>query len=152
MNAWLLTWEVNTAKVKEKIVAVLSSRKSDRAIAELMELLVLRANSTARDVAYYSNRKRELVYKAQTPLGINRVPHGERILCGHDPWLYGRKVTEFKVMVDESSDEEVITWREPNDFRWTDSGERDIEIAKQGECKSWRRPNRPLSTDIWPGA
>jgi hypothetical protein len=151
MNAWLLTWECNAAKTQEKIVAILTSRRSDRAIAELMELLVLRANSTARNVAYYANRKRELVYKAQTPLGINRVPHGERILCGHDPWLYARKVTELTVVVDELSNEEVLTWREPDDFRWTDNSERRIEVAKRGELKSWRRPNLPLANDILPG-
>ena len=149
MKAWLLSWECNTSTVAEKIAAILSSRRSDRAIAELMELLVLRANSTARNVAYYANRKRELVYKAQTPLSINRVPHGERILCGHDPWLYGRKVTDFKVVVDESADEEILTWREPDDFRWVDKSERHVEIAKSGEYKTLRRPNRPLSTDIW---
>ncbi len=151
MNAWLLTWECNTAKVKERIVAILSSRKSDRAVAEIMELLVLRANSTARNNAYYANRKRELVYKAQTPLAINRVPHGERILCGHDPWLYGRKVTDLEVEVDESSNEEVLRWREPIDYRWTDSPERSIEVAKQGEYKSLRRPDRPLAADIYSG-
>jgi len=150
MNAWLLTWVCNTAKVEEQLVAILTSRRSDASVAELMELLVLRANSTARSVAYYANRRRELVYKAQTPLAINRVPHGERILCGHDPWLYGRKVSELEVQVDEASNQEVVTWREPNDFRWTDGSERGIEIAKQGERKSLRRPNRPLSADVYP--
>jgi hypothetical protein len=151
MNAWLLTWECNTSKTREKVVAILSSRRSDRAVAELMEFLVLRANSTARNVAYYANRRKELVYKAQTPLPINRVPHGERILCGHDPWLYGRKVTDFEVVVDESRNEEVLTWREPDDYRWKDKSESHIEVARKGGVKSVRRPNTPLSTDIWPG-
>jgi hypothetical protein len=149
VNAWLLTWECNTSSVKERIVAILSARRSGGTVAELMELLVLRANSTARNVAYYANRRRDLVYKAQTPLDINRVPHGERILCGHDPWLYGRKVKNLKIEVDASKDEEVVRWQEPDDFRWTDASERRIEVAKEGQQKSLRRPNVPLSTDIY---
>ena len=151
VNAWLLTWECNTAKVRERLVAILSSRRSERVIAELMELLVLRASSTAASVAYYANRRRELVDKAITPLVINGVPYGERIRCGHDPWLYGRKVRELKIVLDQRTDEEVVTWREPDDFRSTNGNPGRIEIAKHGITKEWRRPNRPLSADIWPG-
>jgi hypothetical protein len=149
MNAWLLTWEWSSAKPVEKIVAVLSSRRSDSSIAELMELLVLRSIYPAREVAYYANRKKAMVYKAQTPLNINGVPHGERILCGHDPWLYGRKVRDLKITVDESTDEEVITWREPKNFKWTDDSRNSITVDTEGELKEWRRPNKPLSRDIW---
>lgn len=149
MNAWLLTWEWTSTEPTEKIAAILSSRRSDSAIADLMELLVLRSRYPAKEVAYYANRKREMVYKAQTPLGINGVPHGERIMCGHDPWLYGRKVRDLKVAVDESNDEEVITWREPNNFKWADESKRSIVVASEGEVKHWRRPNKPLSKDVW---
>jgi hypothetical protein len=148
VKAWLLTWECNTSSVKEKIVAVLCSRRSDQAVAGLMEFLVLRATSSAHSLAYYANRRKELVYRAQTPLAINRVPHGERILCGHDPWLYGRKVSALRVELDAASNEELVSWREPDDFRWTDGSERAIEVARAGIVKSLRRPNRALSADI----
>lgn len=149
MNAWLLTWEWSSTKPVEKIVAVLSSRRSDSSVAELIELLVLRSLYPARDVAYYANRKKAMVYKAQTPLNINGVPHGERILCGHDPWLYGRKVRDLKIVVDASADEEVITWQEPNNFKWAEGSKSSIVVATEGELKQWRRPNKPLSQDIW---
>ena len=149
MNAWLLTWEWTSTEPTEKIAAILSSRRSDSAIADLMELLVLRSRYPAKDVAYYANRKRQMIYKAQTPLGINGVPHGERILCGHDPWIYGRKVRDLKVTLDETNDEEVITWREPKDFKWADESKRSIVVASEGEVKQWRRPNKPLSKDVW---
>ena len=70
-------------------------------------------------------------------------------MCGHDPWLYGRKVRDLKVAVDESNDEEVITWREPNNFKWADESKRSIVVASEGEVKHWRRPNKPLSKDVW---
>lgn len=149
MNAWLLTWEWSSTKPVEKIVAVLSSRRSDSSVAELMELLVLRSLYPARDVAYYANRKKAMVYKAQTPLNINGVSHGERILCGHDPWLYGRKVRDLKIAVDASTDEEVITWREPKNFKWAEGSQCSIVVDTEGELKQWRRPNKPLSKDVW---
>lgn len=149
MNAWLLTWEWSSTKPAEKIVAVLSSRRSDSFVAELMELLILRATYTARDIAYYANRKREMAYKAQTPLNVNGVPHGERILCGHDPWLYGRKVSDLMIVVDLSTNEEVLTWKEPNNFKWAEGSTSSIVVAAEGEFKQWRRPNKPLSTDTW---
>lgn len=149
MNAWLLTWEWTSTKPTEKIAAILSSRRSGSAIADLMELLVLRSRYPAKDVAYYANRKREMVYKAQSSLDINGVPHGERILCGHDPWLYGRKVRDLKVTVNETNDEEIITWREPNNFKWADESKRSIVVASEGEVKRWSRPNKPLSKDVW---
>ena len=149
MRAWLITWECNTSSVVERIVAVLSSRKSDSAVAELMELLVLRATSSVHSLAHYANRRKELVYKAQTPLVINRVPHGERILCGHDPWLYGRKVTGLQIEVSASGNEEVVSWREPDDFGWTNETEREIQVAKAGVVKSLSRRSVPLTSDIF---
>lgn len=148
MNAWLLTWEWTSTEPTEKIAAILSPRRSDSAIADLMELLVLRSRYPAKEVAYYANRKRQMVYKAQTPLRISGVPHGERILCGRDPWLYGRKVRDLKVTLDETNDEEVITWQEPKDFKWADESKRSIVVASEGEVRQWRRPNKPLSKDV----
>ena len=114
-----------------------------------MELLVLRALYPAREAVYYANRKKKMVHKAKTPLNVNGVPHGERILCGHDPWLYGRKVRNLKIAVDTSTDEEVITWREPNNFKWAEDSKSSIVVATEGELKQWRRPNKPLSKDVW---
>ena len=146
MRMWLLTWECNTSKVKEEFVAVLSSRKSDSSIAELAEYIVLRATSNAQSLAYYANRRRELVNKALTPLNINNIPHSNRILCGHDPWLYARIVTEFKVIDDDLSNEEIISWREPDDFRLSDTSPSNTEVAKRGDKKILRRKNRAVSS------
>lgn len=114
-----------------------------------MELLVLRSRYPAKEAAYYANRKNAMVYRAQTPLVINDIPHGGRVLCGHDPWLYGRRVRDLRVVVDTNTDEEVITWREPNNGKWADESKRSIVVATEGELKQWRRPNKPLSKDVW---
>ena len=148
MKAWLLTWETYTVTPAEHIVAVLTSRRSTSAVAELMEFLVLRANAGAKSAAYYANRRRELVYRAQTPLGINGVPHGDRIMCGHDPWLYGRIVSQLEVKVDNATKEEIVSWQEPRDLRWEDESARSVVTAREGKRKTVRRLNRPLSQDV----
>jgi hypothetical protein len=133
MNAWLLTWEWTTTRPREKIVAILSSRRSDASIAELVELLVQRTLCGAHDLAYYANRRKKLICKAETPLIINSIPHGQRVLCGHGPWLYGRVVTDLKVMMDGATDEEVLTWQEPPQYRWAGSSMTAIELAAEGK-------------------
>lgn len=148
MRAWLLTWVYHKSKVQEEIVAVLSSRKSDKTVSELVEFIVLRANSSVINMAYYANRRDKLVYKASTSQLINGVPHGERVLCGHDPWLYARKVTDFKVDFDEKSNEEIVSWREPDNYRWTQD-KRSIEVSELGSLKVIRRQKKELSSDIF---
>jgi hypothetical protein len=150
MRAWLLTWVFTSTEPKEKVVAILPARRSDRSVAELMELLVQRAMSGAGSALHYLHRRKQLVHKAQTPLVINKVPHGQRVLCGHDPWLYGRVVSELKVVVDQQSGDEVLLWVEPDDWKFADGERSNVEVASAGEHCELRRPNRPLSGDVWP--
>lgn len=150
-RAWLVTWEVTKIQPSEIIVAVISSRRSEAFVKGLMEFLVLRAFSSVGQAVYCANRPSKLVYKAQTRFLINRVPHGERILCGHDPWLYGRKVSDLAVSVDETSGEEIVSWSEPPDWKWSDDAKYPVvEAASEPKRMVVRRPKeRPMSRDIW---
>ena len=49
----------------------------------------------------------------------------------------------------KTNDEEVISWREPDNFKWADESRRSIIIASEGEIMHVRRPNKPLSKDVW---
>ena len=150
MNAWLITWERLDARPTsyEKIVAILGSRRSERAIADIIEVLYLRATSDAGGMAQSANRPRNMVYRAEYPQIINNVPHGDRILCGHNPWLYGRKVTNLTIT--EDGDFEVVTWAEPPIWRRKGTTGFEIEIVSEGEHQEWRRPiHRPLSEDAY---
>jgi len=147
VKAWLLTWTWLKYEPAESLVAILSSRKSDRSVAELMELLVLRSQGAAVENAHYAHRPKPPSLKAQTPLLINRVPHGDRVLCGYDPWLYGRKVSDLHIVLDRAANEEVLSWREPDDYAWAEPDERTLTPAAQGKPKQLRRPNGPLSAD-----
>lgn len=149
MNAWMITWErLDVRPVPyEKIAAILSGRRSERSVADFMELLYLRATGDASAMAYYANRPRKKTGCAQYPWSINGVPH-ERILCGNNPGLYGRRVTNLKISRDGA--DELLKWQEPPTFRWKGASRTEIETAEAGDLKEWRRlANRPLSEDAY---
>jgi hypothetical protein len=79
MKAWLVTWEWvgDHAKVRDPFIAILSSRKSDRRVAEFVEYYYLLMTSSAPEIASLANRPRDIPYKAETTVRINDVPHGE---------------------------------------------------------------------------
>lgn len=149
MNAWLITCERLDVRPEpyEEIAAILSGRRSERSVAEFMEFLYLRATCDALSMAYYANLPKEMIGRAQYPQPINGVPH-ERISCGHNPWLYGRRVTNLTISRD--GDDEVLKWQEPRTFRWEGASRTEFETAEAGELKEWRRPvNCPLSEDAY---
>lgn len=149
MNAWLITWERLDVRPEpyEKVAAILSGRRSERSVAQFMEFLYLRATCDASSMAYYANRPKEMIGRAQYSQLINGVPH-ERISCGHNPWLYGRRVTNLTIARD--GEDEVLKWQEPPTFRWKGASRTETETAEAGELKEWRRPaNCPLSEDAY---
>jgi hypothetical protein len=150
MKAWMITWE--NAEVRrrlpEKIAALLSPRLSSSRVAELVELLMLRATCDAGAMAYCARRPKERLHRAATSLLINQIPHGDRVLCGQNPWLYGRKVSELSVS--REGDMEVLSWREPPTIRWKNKATSEFGPWKDGEVTVHRRPvERPVSQDIW---
>jgi len=151
MNSWLITWEfVGRESDIDKITAILSSRKSERYVAEFMELLYLRSTCSAGQMAYYANRQKRILFKAQRGLLINEIPH-EGILCGSSScWLYARKVRNLKICVDKSKTKEIISWVEPLQYKWKDGGRSIIELESEGTANQWERDcSKPLSKDTW---
>lgn len=152
MNAWLITWE-GTRDQKDtsgKIVAILSSRKSEKTVVDVVESIYIHSTCNASDIAYYANRRGKMPFKVQSVVLINGIPHGDRIFCGNsDRWLYARRVSKFKVRVDKAKKRETLTWVEPSTYKW--KGKRQsIELAAEGEVGYWERNHlAPLSTDTW---
>lgn len=146
MKAWLVTWQWigDHAQVGDPLVAILSSRKSDRAVSEFVEQYYLMASATAGEMAYYMNRRRKLPHKARTPEIINEIPHGGRIRCGADPYIYARLVTDLRIEELDDEDVEIITWREPSASQWKDGSKTEIELAWHGQQASLRRKRGPV--------
>jgi hypothetical protein len=143
MKAWLLTWKWYDSERSEKVVVIISSRRSEKYIREFVELLVMASEYNATDMAYFANKRRESQYQAKCPLNINGVPHGDRMICGNDPLLYARKVSSLKVKRDKKTGEEVLSWREPDDYESSNT-KREVVIASQGIETTIRRPNESL--------
>lgn len=133
MNAWLITWDWcgEHAAVTDRIAAILGARKSESKVAELVEFIYMHSRSSVGEIAHYANRPSRIPFKAQRSMVINGVPHGERIICGNNPWLYARKVSDLNVHSDPGSDIETISWMEPPTFGWKNGPLSEIVRAKE---------------------
>lgn len=152
MNAWLITWE-GTRLYKgniEKTVAILSSRKSDKFIAEFIELLYMRSIYTASGMAYYANRRKDMPFKAQMHLAADGILYPGRIFCGTGEFmLYARRVINLNIRVDKQRGKEILTWAEPIAYRWEDGQLLEVEPESNDELKYYERDYlAPLSKDI----
>lgn len=151
MKAWIVTWEWcgRTAAVADKIAAVLPPQYSDRRVADIVQLLYNLATSELSELAAYAKRPGQIPYKPRVGQVINSVPHSDRVTCGHNPWLYARRVTGVRVWQEPEIDIEVIEWTEPQTFRWKDERQMSIEVASQGMREQVRRSMQgPLRNDL----
>ncbi len=90
------------------------------------------------------NRKKKIPCKVESCTTINGIPHGGRINCGRNPWIYARLVSEFKIATDETQEFDIISWREPPIYRWKDSKQSGFEIDKEGAEVLLKREKKPL--------
>ncbi len=151
MNAWLITWEGTNSSIADenRIVAILSSRKSVSKVADFVELLYLRSTSSAQEMACLANRPKKIPYKVAKVQLINNIPHGDRIICGHNPFLYARKVTNLQIKIDPKENIEILKWKEPSIFKWKEKSRLEIEVAKEGEIRElWKSLMNPLSNEL----
>lgn len=95
MKAWIITWEGTSHNLNDenRFVALLSSRNPEKCVGDLVEFIYLRAASPASEMMFFANRPNQISYKAERIQLTNSVPHGDRIVCGHNPWIYTRKVS-----------------------------------------------------------
>jgi hypothetical protein len=98
-----------------------------------VEYYYLLMTSSAKAIASFVNRPRNIPYKAETTVRINDVPHGDRITCGHNPFIYARKVSDLVVSHVHDQSVESIKWREPPIFQWKDYNRLQITRARDGE-------------------
>lgn len=141
MNAWLLTWEGTSQKIidENRIIGIIGSRRADRFVAELVEFLYARNSASASEMAYMANRPKQKHFPAERTQIINDVPHGERIICGHNPWIYARKVKNLKIS--QEGDSEVVIWQEPDNYCWKNKEKMEIGVEKEGSTRRVKRSN-----------
>lgn len=152
MKAWLVTWDwmSDSEAVADRVLTIVSSRKSAERVAELVEFLYSQATSTLAELAAYARSPKNRAYRAKTVEMINGVPHGDRITCGAHPWLYARLVTDLRIARDPETSVEQVSWTEPPTFRFSEDGSRIVEDAP-GQRDFVRRVivGPPSSAAIW---
>lgn len=146
MKAWLVTWDWcgEHAKPEETLIALFSARKSESTIADFVEQHYLFATATAHEIAYYANRVQKRPYKAMSGANINSVPHGDRVYCGHNPFIYARIVLDLTVQADSEEGMEIVRWKEPPVFKWANDSKERIVVDREGLHEELSRSNKPL--------
>jgi hypothetical protein len=136
VNAWLLTWEGTTGPAlvaEQKILAILSSRRSSSSVADLVDVLYTRCVDSASAMASRAN-KRKLRMQECLHLGST----SQRFFYGRNPCIFARVVTNIVVVRGEREDTELVRWSEIPVFGNAPSGSGIIEVEPGRDCKLMR--------------
>lgn len=152
MKAWLVTWEWcgDHARVDAPLISIFGSRRSDRIVANFVEQHYMLATSNAQEVTRYANRGTLRPYKATTSQIINGIPHGDRVVCGHNPFIYARRVFDLRIEVRPEAEVETVCWQEPPTYKWQDERRLAVTVDKEGARGELARAANPLLP--WVGA
>ena len=147
MNAWLLTWEGTEAKSlwddDNKIVTILSGRKSSKSVELIVDVLYTRCIWTASDLSYCANRRKE---HERIISCVNGLYSG--ILCGSNPYIYARQVPDLVVEKDEDQQLEHISWMEPPYWKQDSAGK--LIKSKPAPPRELTRALEPVSAEVYP--
>ena len=145
MNAWLLTWEGTTSNVtpENKIVAIISARRSTSFIEDLIEVLYCRTADSAYYAARGANRTRQRRKQFRATFSAN-----DRIFYGRNPHIFARRVTKLIVVQNEAQGTETITWLEPPYLKLEPPNYMPVIADRSRICCLVRSLDLPLSYDL----
>ena len=146
MNAWILTWEGTTGPAlvpDEKILAILSSRRSSGAVTGIVDTLYCRSVDSAFDMALLANKRRQREYQYKH---LRSTIH--RIFYGRNPCIFARVVSNLKIERDDARKVELIRWTELPVFQNAESGSTLVQVEPSRECQLVRSL-KPLAHDIY---
>jgi hypothetical protein len=133
MNAWMLTWEGTVEPAtsqNSKIVAILSSRISEKAIESMVDVLYRRTVETAFDMAFLAKKSKERRGQYR-----NMCSSPGRLYFGRNPCIFARQVTNLKISRDITANTESITWTDLPVFGNADKGAGIKELIPARECQ-----------------
>lgn len=116
-SAWLVTKEGTkiSSNAAENIVEILSPRIHAKRIREIVELLYHRDDLLAEKIEWRLRRKSHQPYPAEFQT-VDGVPWEGEVICGHNPWLRARLVSNLVVGVGLDG-KETATWEERHTVR-----------------------------------
>ena len=141
MKAWLITWEWgnDSAAVADQVVTVLNPHWGEARVLELVEALHAIMTSNVTQLANYAKRS------SNNPCRGKSVDN--RIVCGHNPWLEARQVSDLTVATDPAG-LEVISWREPDRYALVDDRPQKVADGRKREFHR-RVTGPPCHEAIW---
>lgn len=99
-SAWVITWVGTSGVPVDPLVSVIDYRRSAAKVCDLVEQLYIALSHEPRVKLLFAKRARDNPFRAK------EYPF-ERILCGSNPWLYARRVTNLCWKNNE------LVWSEP---------------------------------------
>ena len=105
MINWLVTWESwsdSKVKKKDKYSAILDGNLSAGEVCKIVELLYVNHECNIGERLQYANGKYN-PYPAKVS-ELKEVPGESEIICGHDPYLCARRVTNCQVKGEGSNE------------------------------------------------
>ncbi len=143
MIAWLITWEWTSYvdAVADRVAAILNPHWGERRVAPFVEFLYANTNATVRELAFYAKKPNNNPYLAV-------ISSFSIVRCGHNPFLFARKVSELFVTVDADTGLETIKWMEPPSFSIVNGK---VEMIRKPEPDKFTRRiiGHVLNDPIW---
>jgi hypothetical protein len=120
-EAWLIMWKWSgeQAKAQNRVVAIVSSRKSASIIKKLVEQIWAINRLYWHEQVAFARYSKNLAYKAE----VSKIVEGH-VTCGHNPWLEAKRVYDLRAYVDEDGNQR-LEWKCPN-YRELEDGELEI--------------------------
>jgi hypothetical protein len=145
MNAWLLTWEGTGSNLtpENKIVAIVSARRSTSCIEDLIEILYCRTADSAYDAPRGANKTRERRRQFRATYSAN-----DRIFYGRNPLIFARRVSKLGVVQNEAQGTETVTWLEPPYLKIDPADYMPVVAERSSICCVVRCLDLPLSRDL----
>ncbi|HMU64913.1 MAG TPA: hypothetical protein PKD35_09545 [Nitrosomonas sp.] len=110
--AWLITWEGTSPPKRrsKRIVSILGCRVSSGRVLEHVEQLYIDLLYSLHEKITYARHRAKNPYSAEY-VKIDGIQPGDRITCGHNPFLLARLVKNLEFH-HGADGEEVLAWDE----------------------------------------
>lgn len=111
MKAWLITWDVmGEVRPVADVAAVLNPPWSEERVRKHTERLYAELTASPDELLAYVRTQGAWPYRAEYHHGRG-LPFMGRILCGHNPALYARKVEKLRLESDDVGNPAFV-WQE----------------------------------------
>lgn len=104
-KAWLISWTFSDG-TDDKDILILDCRRSSNFVKSVLELIYFQEEYSLEEQISYTKNKTLNPYKAEE-VKKNGIPYSGEILCGHNPYLRARIVSNIKIIT-KGSEKELI--------------------------------------------